>query len=138
MANRTNDPAVRASARWRTVAAVLAAVFGIATIWSGGSVVLEIGEARADAGSYVPFVVWFNFLAGFLYVLAGVGLLFRCRWAAGLSIFLALATLLVFGALGVHILNGGSFETRTIAAMTLRSVFWLTIAWFAKRHWSNG
>tara|TARA_R110002110_G_scaffold239506_1_gene455438 strand:- start:59 stop:493 length:435 start_codon:yes stop_codon:yes gene_type:complete len=37
-----------------------------------------------SAGHYGPFVVWFNFLAGFAYVVAGFGLWFRRRWAAGL------------------------------------------------------
>jgi hypothetical protein len=30
---------------------------------------------RAAAGNAVPFVLWFNFLAGFAYILAGLGLL---------------------------------------------------------------
>ncbi len=30
--------------------------------------------ARVAAGNFVPFVVWFNFLAGFVYVAAGVEL----------------------------------------------------------------
>ena len=33
------------------------------------------GEAaRAAAGQFMPFVLWFNFIAGFAYVVAGVGL----------------------------------------------------------------
>lgn len=32
--------------------------------------------------------------------------------------------LLVFAVFGVHVLSGGSHETRTLIAMTLRSGFW--------------
>ena len=41
---------------------------------------------------------------------------------------LAVATLVVFVAFGVHVLAGGAFELRTVIAMTLRSGFWVTQA----------
>jgi hypothetical protein len=49
-------------------------VFGALTIASGGRVLFVSEAARVATGNYVPFVVWFNFLAGFAYVAAGVGL----------------------------------------------------------------
>ena len=61
---------------------VIAVVFGLLTIKSGGSVLFVGGIAREDAGNYVPFVLWFNFLAGFTYLLAGAGLFMRKHWAA--------------------------------------------------------
>ena len=61
-------------------------------------------SARAAAGDYVPFVLWFNFLAGFAYIVAGAGLFLWRQWAVKLSLFIALATLLVFAAFGIHIL----------------------------------
>jgi len=36
-------------------------------------------------------------------------------------------------ALGVHILNGGLFETRTVAAMTFRSLVWIGLAMALRR-----
>lgn len=39
--------------------------FGLLTLKSGGSVIFIDGPARLAAGNYLPFVVWFNFLAGF-------------------------------------------------------------------------
>jgi hypothetical protein len=102
-----------------------AIVFGAMTLLSGGKVLFGGAAARADAGAVVDFVLLFNFGAGFVYVLAGVGALARQRWSLHLARLLAGATLLVFAALGVHIAMGGAFETRTVAAMTLRSAFWL-------------
>ena len=108
------------------LAAVIAVVFGAATVASGGNVLF--GGGAAAAGDYIGFVVWFNFLAGFFYVAAGVGLWRGRRWAAQLSLLLALATAAVFAALGVHIATGGVFEARTVAAMTLRTLLWAAIA----------
>jgi hypothetical protein len=79
--------------------------------------------ARAAVGDAVPFVLWFNFLSGFVYVLAGVGLFLWVRWGAQLSALLAIAILLVFAAFGLHVVSGGAFEMRTVGAMILRSAF---------------
>ena len=111
----------------------IAVVFGLLTIKSGGSVLFVDGIARKDAGNYVPFVVWFNFLAGFVYLIAGGGLWMQKHWAVWISIFIVVATLVVFVLLGLHILNGGMYELRTVVAMSLRTVVWALIAMFAYR-----
>ena len=111
------------------VAALVAVLFGAATVASGGSVLF--GNGASAAGSYVPFVVWFNFLAGFAYVAAGVGLWRHRRWAARLALAVAVLTAAVFAAFGWHVATGGAFEARTVAAMTLRTAVWVAIAAFA-------
>ena len=119
--------------RWPLrIAAVLAVGFGLLTIKSGGAV-LAGGDAARAPGQVVPFVLWFNFLAGFAYVAAGVGLWFRRRWAAWLAVGLAAATLATFAAFGVHVATGGGYETRTVWAMTLRTAVWVVIAVLACR-----
>lgn len=114
--------------RWALVAAIIAVLFGILTIASGGRALFGGEAARAAVGNAVGFVLWFNFLCGFVYVLTGVGLFLWRRWAALLSVAIALATLFVFAALGWHIAGGGAFEMRTVAAMVLRSGIWIAIA----------
>jgi len=111
---------------WPSV--IIAIVFGIMTIKSGAAVLFTDGEARLAAGNYVGFVLWFNFLAGFMYIVAGIGLWIKQKWAAKLAIVIAGLTLLVFAAFGIHILMNGSYEIRTVIAMTLRSVIWISIA----------
>jgi hypothetical protein len=111
----------------------IAVVFGLLTIKSGGSVLFVDGTFREEAGNYVPFVVWFNFLAGFAYLVAGGGLWMQKHWAVWISMFIVVATLVVFAILGMHILNGEVYEARTIAAMSLRTVVWALIAMFAYR-----
>lgn len=128
------DPAPPARRdRVLVVAAAVAIVFGLATIRAGARVLFGVPEAVAAAGDYVGFVLWFNFLAGFLYVVAGVGLWMRSRWAFALAAAIAAATVAVFAALGIHVAVGGAWEPRTLAAMTLRSVVWIALALVAAR-----
>jgi len=56
---------------WLRLAAVVAVAFGLLTIKEGGTILFGDEAARAAAGNYVPFVLWFNFMAGFAYVIAG-------------------------------------------------------------------
>ncbi|HMZ86820.1 MAG TPA: hypothetical protein PK343_08930, partial [Giesbergeria sp.] len=72
--------------------ALLAVAFGLLTLKEGGSVLFGSDAARAAAGAYVPFVLWFNFGAGFAYVVAGLGMGLRQRWAAPLAALIAAAT----------------------------------------------
>jgi hypothetical protein len=118
---------------WLIVAAVVAIVFGLATIRAGGRVVFGVPDAVVAAGNYVPFVLWFTFVAGFFYVLAGVGFWLRRRWAFALAVAIAAATVAVFAAFGIHVATGGAWEARTMAAMTLRSVVWIVLAFVAAR-----
>jgi hypothetical protein len=53
---------------------LLAGAFGFLTITSGGSVRFVDGEARQAAGHYLPLVLWFNFGAGFIYVVTAIAL----------------------------------------------------------------
>ncbi|MEZ4618290.1 MAG: hypothetical protein R2867_22630 [Caldilineaceae bacterium] len=57
--------------RWVRAMSIVAILFGLLTILSGGRTLFN-AEAQQLAGNYVPFVLWFNFLAGFAYVIAGL------------------------------------------------------------------
>ena len=106
----------------------IALAFGLLTLKSGGEVLFIDGAGRAAAGNYVPFVLWSNFLLGFLYIVAGIGLWLQKRWAVWLAITIAVATLAVFAAFGWYINTGGAFEPRTLKAMILRSGVWSVIS----------
>ena len=119
---------IRKRPAWVWITAIVAVIFGMMTIKSGGSVLFIDGEARLAAGNYVDFVLWFNFLAGFFYVATGIGIWLDKAWAPKAAITIAALTLLVFAAFGVHILNGGEYEQRTVIAMSMRTLVWTAIA----------
>lgn len=107
---------------------LLAIGFGVMTIKSGGFALFGGVEGKDFAGRYVPFVLWFNFIAGFFYVISGIGIILKTKWALKSSIALAALTLLVFLTLGIHIFLGNPYETRTIGAMSIRTIFWIFIS----------
>jgi hypothetical protein len=112
-----------------SIAAVVAAIFGGLTILSGGIALF----GGVNMGAVVPFVLWFNFLAGFAYAAAGWGLWTGQRWAPGLSIAIAAATAVVFAAFLWKVWQGGAHEARTTGAMVVRLAVWLIISALALR-----
>jgi len=123
---------------WNWLLSLFAIGFGLLTLQEGGSVLFFDGEARQAAGHYVPFVLWFNFLAGFIYIVAGIGFLIGQRWACWIAITIAVATAFVFLAFAVHIFLGGAWEQRTAIAMTVRTFVWTAIAVLAWRRATMG
>ncbi|MHB2169522.1 hypothetical protein [Alsobacter sp. R-9] len=110
------------------VIGIFAVVFGLLTLFSGGTALFGGPEARDAVGKAVPFVLWFNFLAGFAYVFAGFVVLKDHPTAARLSLAIFFATLLVFLAFLVHVISGRPYEVRTVFAMILRCAVWLGIS----------
>jgi hypothetical protein len=111
------------------IAGLVAIGFGLLTIVSGGATL----SGGLDMGRVVGFVLWFNTLAGLAYVVAGLGLWRGRRWAFALSLAIFVATALVFAGFGLHVVQGGDYEIRTVFAMTLRSAVWGAIALVAWR-----
>ena len=108
--------------------AILSILCGAVTVYAGEQALFGNPVARAAVGNAVPFVLWFNFCAGFVYILAGWGLLRRRPWAVHASIFLASSTALIAAAFGAYVLGGGAFEVRTVGAMAIRLLFWIAVS----------
>lgn len=113
--------------------AIVAAIFGVMTIFSGGTVLFGPSAAQEWAGNYVQFIVWFNFLAGFAYVMAAIGLWLRTMWAIQLAVVIAAATVLAAAGFAFLVLNDVAFEMRTVGALAFRFMFWAAVAVFAHR-----
>ena len=117
----------------RRIVAGLAVAFGLLTVVSGGTALFGGEAAQAAVGNAVPFVLWFNFLSGFVYVLTGLAIAAAKPWSGALAATLALAIVVVFALLGWHVLRGGGYEMRTIGAMALRAAVWIGIAAYLRR-----
>jgi hypothetical protein len=110
--------------RAQRLSAVVAALFGLATLFAGGRVLFGLGEAGYVV---VPAVLLFNTIMGVFYLLAAV-LIVRSpevgRIAAGA---IAIVNLAVLTLIVVHRASGGIVANETLGAMTLRTVVWLGI-----------
>jgi hypothetical protein len=110
------------------IAGGAAIVFGLLTVVSGGRALF----GTVDMGAVVPYVLWFNFIAGFFYVLGGILLAMGHRLALPLALVILIATAGVFAAFGWRALSGGALEMRTVGAMTIRTLFWAVMVWLAR------
>ena len=108
----------------QSIIAGVAVVVGLATVISGGRALF----GGADMGAVVPVVLWFNFMTGFAYLLAGIGLWRGTAWAPALSIGIATATAMVLAFFLWRVWRGGAYESRTMAAMVLRLGIWVAIS----------
>ncbi len=115
------------------IAAVVALAFGALTIAAGGRALFGPAQAQAAVGNYVPFVLWFNFIAGFFYLLCGLALLRKRRQATWLAIAITASTLLVACGFVWHVAFGGAYEARTAIALVLRIAIWSAITTVAIR-----
>lgn len=112
--------------------AAFALIFGLMTIISGGSVLFGPTEAQTWAGDFIGFIVWFNFLAGWAYVVAAIGLWGGKLWAARIAALIAIATAVVALGFLIVVLRGSPFEMRTAGALMFRIAVWVSIALVAK------
>ncbi len=117
----------------QAILAVVAAVFGIVTIFAGTRVLLG-----SDPG-YVVFrpLLIYNTGMGFAYIAAGY-LAWRCltcgrRLAAAIFVL----NLLVLATLAILYADGGAVAKQSLAAMGFRTVVWLLLfaglAWVSRR-----
>ncbi len=105
------------------LAAAIAGLFGVATLFAGSSVLLG-----SDPG-YVVFrpLLIYNTIMGVAYLAAGITIwrsLILGKYAAG-TIFL----LNILVLLGITLIyrNGGAVAVDSLGAMTLRTVVWLLL-----------
>lgn len=110
--------------------AVLTA-FAMLTLFLTSSVIFDWSGIRAKEGNYVPFVVWANFICGFLYLAAAYGLLKLKRWSYQVLGISAVVLIIALIGLFIHINNGGIYETKTVGAMVFRIAVTLIFTFFA-------
>lgn len=120
--------ATRAVGTGLKIGAAVAVVFGAATLYSGGMALFGGEAAKAAVGNAVPWVLWFNFLSGAVYIAAGIGIWIGAHWGTMLARLLAVALSLLFLAFLWRVFSGGAYEMRTMGAMVLRTGFWIGMA----------
>ncbi len=115
--------ASRSARVMQLLAVAIAGLFGVATLFAGGSVLLG-----SDPG-YVVFrpLLIYNTIMGVAYLAAGITIwrsLILGKYAAGAIFFLNILVLL--GIILVY-RSGGAVAVDSLGAMTLRTVVWLVL-----------
>ena len=113
---------------FRYIIAIVLIAFALLTLFMSSSVIFDWFGIRAKEGDYVPFIVWINFTAGFLYLIAAFGFINFQKWT--LWILSATAALLFIALMGLllHIDKGGAFELKTVGAMGFRIILTIVFA----------
>ena len=106
------------------IAALVAVTLGLLTITEGGSVLLGLSTKPY---TILPWLVWYNVVAGFLSVLAGRGLWLKRTWADKLADTIVTLHGLVLLILIVLFALKEAVATISIMAMLVRTVAWVGI-----------
>ena len=109
----------------RYSAGAILAAFGLLTLFLSTSVIFDLFDIRVKEGNYVLFIVQANFVSSLLYLVAAYGFFKKKNWTAILLGVSAVILILAFIGLQVHINGGGIHETKTIGALTFRTVITL-------------
>ncbi len=97
-------------------------LFGLITLFMSSSVLFDWFGIREREGNFVPFVVWANWICGFLYLGAAYHVV-RHRKSARFPLLVAIVILLCADVLLFsHVNSGGLYETKTVGAMVFRTV----------------
>ena len=107
--------------------------FGLATIFAGGSVILDLFGMREKEGNFVFFVVWANVITGFLYLVASYGFFKRKAWTSAVLSAATWILIAAFAGLLIHIQTGGIYENKTIVAMIFRTSLTIGILLIARK-----
>ena len=102
------------------ISALVLLIFGFLSVFAGGSVILDLFGMRAKEGNYVLFVVWANFISGFLYLVASFGFFKGKNWTSVVLSAVTWILIAAFAGLLIHIQTGGLFENKTIGVMIFR------------------
>ncbi len=103
--------------------------FGLLTLYLSGSVIFDLFDMRAKQGNYVLFVIWANFICGFLYLAGSYGLLTKKTWTSAVFRISLGVLLLTFIAFLIYVYTGGVHKTDTFKALPVRA-FITIIAYF--------
>lgn len=113
-------------------------IFALLTLFMSGSVIFDLFGIREGRGEYVPFIVWTNFVAGWLYLMAVFGFLRSEKWTFWLLATVTGLLFLAAIALVIYVNQGHAFELNTVGAMVFRIVLSSAFALIAYCKLING
>jgi drug/metabolite transporter (DMT)-like permease len=107
------------------IIALLVGTFGVLTLYLSGSVIFDLFGMRAKQGNYVLFVIWVNFICGFIYLVASYGFIKSKYWTIKILTTSLLLLILTFIAFLIYVNSGGIHKNETFGALAVRSAITL-------------
>lgn len=117
----------------RYITILLLTFIGAVSLFMSLSIIFDSFGIREKEGNYVLLVVYSNLLCGILYLIAAFKIWQRKKTSITLLALALFILIIAFIGLMIHINTGGLFETKTIKAMTFRTLFTLIMLFFARR-----
>ena len=111
---------------YKKISAIVAVIFSLLTIAEGLQVLL--GVMQPDYIVLRP-LLFYNVAMGIVGIFVGMAIWLNSRWAVFLTFTTIAAHLVVLLIVGVIYLFNGGVAEHSVAAMSLRSIVWLVIAW---------
>lgn len=117
----------------RYITSLALTALGLLSVFLTSSVIFDLFGIREMEGNYVLFIVYANFISGFIYIVSAYGLSTKKTWTVKLLALSSIILIVAFVGLNFHINNGGIYETKTFNAMIFRTsitILFTIIAYF--------
>ena len=105
----------------RYITGLVLLALGFLSVFLTSSVIFDLFGIREMEGNYVLFIVWANFISGFIYLTSAYGLFTKKEWTTKLLAVSSIILITAFIGLNFHINTGGLYETKTFNAMIFRT-----------------
>lgn len=96
-------------------------IFGAVTVFMSSAVLFDFCGIRAREGNFVPYIVWTNWLCGFLYLVTAYGIYREKKWTLYCLVTALVLLVTATTVLIIHIKNGGLYEMKTLGAIAFRT-----------------
>lgn len=96
-------------------------IFGAVTVFMSSAVLFDFFGIRAREGNFVPYIVWTNWLCGFLYLATAYGIYREKKWTLYCLVTALVLLVTATTVLIIHIKNGGLYEMKTLGAIAFRT-----------------
>lgn len=97
-------------------------VFASLTLYLSGSLIFDLFNVREQQGNFVPFVIWTNFICGFIYLSSVYGIIKQNKNTYKLLGAAFLLIIVTFIAFNIYINQGGIHEVKTFGALIFRLI----------------
>lgn len=104
------------------ISGVIIGLLGLVSLFMTTSIIFDLFGIRAIEGNYVLTVVYANFICSLLYLFASYCFFRKNKASSPILIVASIILVIAFGALMIHIQDGGVYEMKTVRAMIFRTL----------------